>query len=387
MALQLVYETHSISVDNERGIATGWLPGELSAQGRRLARALGERRRNDGLACVFTSDLRRAVETAEIAFAGCEIELRRDRRLRECDYGELNGAPVAELDPRRRFVEEPYPGGESYRDCVQRMRSFLDEVARELDGRRVLVIAHSAQRWALRHLLEGIPLEELVDAPFEWQEGWEYLVPSVPAGRKPGAFVADFEKWDAWRPEEVHRLLAEVSVPWYVAAGWAIDLFLGEQRREHGDLELAVPAARFHEVAAALGALEIFVMGPEPGVATPLEQARDLLEPTHQTWVREPATGLWRFDLFREPSDGGTWVCRRDGRIRLPYDEVIARTADGIPYGRPEIVLLFKAKHAGAKDDGDLAAVLPRLEPERRRWLADALELVHPGHRWLAEVG
>jgi alpha-ribazole phosphatase/probable phosphoglycerate mutase len=178
MTLQLVYETHSLTLDNERGIATGWLPGELSAEGRRLARALGERRRDDGLACVFSSDLRRAVETAEIAFAGVDIPIRQDKRLRECDYGELNGAPVAALEPRRRFVDAPYPGGESYRDCVARMRSFLDDVVDELDGRRVLVIAHSAQRWALRHLLEDVPLEELVDAPFAWQEGWEYAVPA-----------------------------------------------------------------------------------------------------------------------------------------------------------------------------------------------------------------
>ncbi len=178
MAVQLVYETHSISVDNELGIATGWLPGELSDKGRLLARTLGERRRNDEISCVFTSDLRRAVETAEIAFAGCEIEIRQDARLRECNYGKLNGAPVSKLDPRRRFVDRRYPGGESYRDCVEKMRSFLDDVAREFDGRRVLVIAHSAQRWGLRHLLEGVPLEELVDAPFEWQEGWEYVVPS-----------------------------------------------------------------------------------------------------------------------------------------------------------------------------------------------------------------
>jgi broad specificity phosphatase PhoE len=58
-----------------------------------------------------------------------------------------------------------------------RCGASLGEVAREFEGGRVLVIAHSAQRWALRHLLEGIPLEELVDAPFEWQEGWEYVVP------------------------------------------------------------------------------------------------------------------------------------------------------------------------------------------------------------------
>ncbi|HLL21327.1 MAG TPA: histidine phosphatase family protein [Kofleriaceae bacterium] len=176
MAVELVYETHAITVDNERGVATGWLPGELSIRGRTVARELGKRRSDDRIACVFTSDLRRAIDTAAIAFGDREIEIRHDPRLRECNYGELNGAPVAALAPRRRFVDVRYPGGESYRDCVERTRRFLADVVRELDGRRTLVIAHSAQRWALQHLLGGQPLEELVDAPFTWQPGWEYVV-------------------------------------------------------------------------------------------------------------------------------------------------------------------------------------------------------------------
>ena len=48
--IELVYETHSTTTDNEMGVATGWLPGRLSEAGRELARALGERRRDDGLA-------------------------------------------------------------------------------------------------------------------------------------------------------------------------------------------------------------------------------------------------------------------------------------------------------------------------------------------------
>jgi hypothetical protein len=81
-------------------------------------------------------------------------------------------------------------------------------------------------------------------------------------------------------------------------------------------------------------------------------------------------------------------VCRRDERIRLPYSEVIERTSDGIPYARPEIVLLFKAKHADRqRDQEDLAAVLPHLDPARRRRLAESLALVHPGQPWLAQLG
>ena len=177
MAVELVYETHSISVDNERGIATGWLPGELSEHGREQARALGERRGDDGIAAVYASDLRRAVETAELAFGGTGIPVHHDARLRECDYGELNGAAVERVAAvRRRHVDEPFPGGESYRQVVERTRAFLDDVVSAHDGERIVVIAHSANRWALDHLVDGVPLEELVDEPFAWQEGWLYLV-------------------------------------------------------------------------------------------------------------------------------------------------------------------------------------------------------------------
>ena len=172
--IELVYETHSLTTDNEAGIATGWIPGLLSERGRAAAQALGERRRDDGIEVVFTSDLRRAVETAEIAFAGSGLPVRQDPRLRECNYGELNGRPVAELDAQRlRRVETPFPGGESYHDVVERTRSFLADLARD-EPSRVLVIAHSANRWAIEHLLEGRAVEELVAAPFAWQEGWVY---------------------------------------------------------------------------------------------------------------------------------------------------------------------------------------------------------------------
>ena len=127
---------------------------------------------------VYASDLRRAAQTAELAFGGTGVPVHLDRRLRECDYGELNGRPAAELDAARRLrhLDEPFPGGQSYREVVEATRAFLADVAAKHDGERVLAIGHSANRWALQHLLEGTPLEELVAAPFEWQEGWLFRV-------------------------------------------------------------------------------------------------------------------------------------------------------------------------------------------------------------------
>ena len=127
--MEIVFETHSISTDNEAGIATGWLGGELSAAGREQARLLGERRRCDAIDLVLVSDLARAVETAQIAFVGSGLRVRRDARLRECDYGEWNGMPVARLEAERAaHIDVPYPGGQSYRDVCDQMAGLLAEL-------------------------------------------------------------------------------------------------------------------------------------------------------------------------------------------------------------------------------------------------------------------
>ena len=87
----------------------------------------------------------------------------------------------------------------------------------------------------------------------------------------------------------------------------------------------------------------------------------DVLAAVHQTWLRDPATGNYLLDVFREPHDGDTWICRRDETIRLPYRDIIHRTRDGIPYLAPELVLLFKAKHARPKDQADFDATVPHM--------------------------
>src|SRR4029078_12072381 len=95
MSIEIVYETHALSEDNERGIATGWLPGRLSAQGRENAAGMGRRRRDDGISAVFASDLRRAAETAQIAFGDTDIPILYDWRPRQCEFGDGTRSPPA----------------------------------------------------------------------------------------------------------------------------------------------------------------------------------------------------------------------------------------------------------------------------------------------------
>lgn len=179
MAVEIMYETHSLTTDNEAGFATGWLPGQLSETGRLLAGELGERHRDGQVAAVFVSDLARAVETATLAFGETAIPIHQDARLRECNYGALNGMPAAQhAAGRLRHIDEPYPAGQSYREVIDVTHDFLRDLSASWDGQRVVVIAHSANKWALDCLLNGRAIEDLVDAPFNWQEGWRYLLPA-----------------------------------------------------------------------------------------------------------------------------------------------------------------------------------------------------------------
>lgn len=179
MAIEIVYETHATTEDNETGVATGWLPGHLSDTGRANAVLLGRRRRDDGLAAIFVSDLGRAVETVEVAFAGTAIPVLKDWRLRECDYGQRNGAAAAEVHgDRRKYLDRPYPGGESWRQATDRVGRFLSDLPLRWEGQRILVVGHAATRLGLERFVGEEELEQALTADLVWREGWEYRLES-----------------------------------------------------------------------------------------------------------------------------------------------------------------------------------------------------------------
>jgi hypothetical protein len=196
----------------------------------------------------------------------------------------------------------------------------------------------------------------------------------------------DLDAWEAWHPTEIAELLAGAPVRWHVAGGWALDVWHGRQTRPHADLEIAVPHRDYAALLPHLGDVTPYAAGPEPGKLRRLAPGEAPHPEVHQVWMRDDPAGVWRTDVFLEPGDDQTWVCRRDPRLRLPYDTIVDRSADGVPYLRPEAVLLFKAKASRPKDVGDFERALPHLDAAQREWLTHALTTVHPGHGWLSRL-
>lgn len=175
--LTLYYSPHSTSVDNEAGRASGHADVALAERGRQQARELGRHYAAIALDAVFCSDLQRAHETAQIAFAGRELPIVLDARLREYDYGDLTQRPVAQVEQEfARRIAEPFPNGESMLIVAQRVEAFLRDVLRGYDGKTIAVIGHRATRYALEYWSGDASLEEIVWVPWEWRDIpiWRY---------------------------------------------------------------------------------------------------------------------------------------------------------------------------------------------------------------------
>ncbi len=176
MKIKIIFETHATSVDNEAGIASGWNDAKLSSLGEEQALQLFERRKESNFSAIYCSDLQRSYKSSQV-FETLNIPIIRDKRLRECDYGDMNGED-AELVKSERIkrIDVPFPNGESYTDCINRMGEFLEEILRKhLDGDIILIIGHRATQYGLDYHILSESLETCIIKPWSWQPGWEYL--------------------------------------------------------------------------------------------------------------------------------------------------------------------------------------------------------------------
>lgn len=174
MKILITFESHSTSVDNEAGTASGHHDCPLSELGRRQAVELGDRYRDRLPDGVYCSDLRRSWETGEIAFAD-HLPLSRDARLRECDYGRhTHRTSVSIAEEASSRIWEPFPQGESYDEVNERIGAFLLDAAADREEGHLMVIGHRATQYALEYFLNEIEVAVSIAAPWRWRPGWSY---------------------------------------------------------------------------------------------------------------------------------------------------------------------------------------------------------------------
>ncbi len=179
MSIKITYFVHGTTTDNEDHISSGWKDAELSELGVMQSKELAEQTKDMIFDVVFCSNLKRAHDSAKLAWEG-KYEIIPDARLRECNYGTLNGASSGIVEPIQEdeALTKPFPEGESYEDVKARIADLLSFLNEKYDGKHVAIVAHKAPQLSLDVLLKGKTWKQALAEDWRktkaWRPGWEY---------------------------------------------------------------------------------------------------------------------------------------------------------------------------------------------------------------------
>ncbi|WP_157949985.1 histidine phosphatase family protein [Vallitalea okinawensis] len=177
MATKITYFAHSTTTDNIKGLSTGWAQGELSELGIQQAKELAQLVKDKNFDIIICSDLKRAIDSTNIVFAG-HTHIVKDERLREANYGDLTLEHKSKFEPDTTYINQPFPNGESFKDVEKRIHDLLLDIKDKYNGKNIAFVAHRAPQLALDVIIKKITWEEAIRQDWrehkKWQPGWEY---------------------------------------------------------------------------------------------------------------------------------------------------------------------------------------------------------------------
>lgn len=165
--MELYIVRHGRTCWNELHKLQGAADISLNEDGREAARRLGRELKDVSFDMIFSSPLDRAYETACLIRGPRDIPIRRDDRMQEINFGEIEGVLFEDVlssgKPCRFLFSdpehfEPAPGGESLDDVRRRTEDFALSVLEPLYGKaeRILVVGHGVVNKGLMCYLEGL---------------------------------------------------------------------------------------------------------------------------------------------------------------------------------------------------------------------------------------
>lgn len=178
MSVKITYFVHGTTTDNEQDLATGWADGELSEKGKEQAQDLGKLVAEQKFDVTFCSDLKRAIDSAQLGFS--KYSIIPDSRLREANYGDYTQKPDSFKQNITDYINSPFPNGESYKDAEKRIADFCNFLKENYNVKHIAIVAHQAPQLALEVILNGKTWEQAFKEDWRntkaWQPGWEFII-------------------------------------------------------------------------------------------------------------------------------------------------------------------------------------------------------------------
>ncbi|MDP2729033.1 MAG: histidine phosphatase family protein [Dehalococcoidales bacterium] len=163
---KLLLVRHGITEHNSTRRFAGYSDVDMTAEGYAQVEKLSDRLAKEKIDAVYSSDLKRALVTAEIISARHNVEIVICPELREANYGNAEGLTFKEIEecyPELAKAiasfspgELNFPGGESFEGFVARTSTFLDRLNGHHPEQTILIVSHSGPLRVLLCALLGI---------------------------------------------------------------------------------------------------------------------------------------------------------------------------------------------------------------------------------------
>jgi hypothetical protein len=191
----------------------------------------------------------------------------------------------------------------------------------------------------------------------------------------------------------VCRFLSDFSGRWWLGGGWAIDAWLGEQSRDHEDIEICIARHDQEQVFTYCATWQFLT--PVNDQWTPLPAGERLRPPQFMLQLQQAPQTLGAdddmpptFEFLLNDVQDDMWTFSRLPQLQSPIMDVFSRSPWGMNATRPELILLHKAVYQPRpKDELDFQRILPYLSPAQQRWLRAHISAMHADdHPWIARL-
>lgn len=161
---------HGVTDNNINGVFQGLTDAELNEQGLKQAECLGERFRNIHVDKIYSSPLKRAVQTAQGANLYKQLPIIPCDGVIEVNGGDMEGKSMEEnmrlfadvIDNMRNAPAKfKAPNGESMLEVYDRVSRAMTELARENDGKTIIVVSHGCAIRTFMHYVTGKPADQM----------------------------------------------------------------------------------------------------------------------------------------------------------------------------------------------------------------------------------
>ena len=185
-------------------------------------------------------------------------------------------------------------------------------------------------------------------------------------------------------PMKVLSLMHRFKSNWFVAGGWAMDLYLERETRRHEDIEIAI--FRRDQIALQNYLGSWILMKAVNGALLEWNRDERLELPVHEIHCFNDSAELSSLEVLLNETDGNKWLYRRNAKVSKPISKLHLTSNLRINFLRPEVVLLYKSKNPRLKDEQDFESVAPNLDVESRQWLKNALATCYEEHSWIQKL-